>query len=107
MIKTTMTNPKNTSPDSGTFANHITYPIKEEIASLRTNNQQQNPSQPHTTNTSSLGVSSLQMIGNKFNGQNNVQRAQSMEIFIGGRGKEELLTNEHAAPLKEDPSYST
>ncbi|RVW39091.1 Retrovirus-related Pol polyprotein from transposon TNT 1-94 [Vitis vinifera] len=45
--------------------------------------------------------------GHKLNGQNFIQWAQSVRIFICGKGKEEYLTGAIVQPKEDDPGYRT
>ena len=49
----------------------------------------------------------LPITSHKLNGNNYIQWSQSVKMFICGRGKDEFLTGEIAAPKAEDPKYRT
>ena len=49
----------------------------------------------------------LPITGHKLNGQNFIQWAQSVRIFICGKGKEEYLTGAIVQPKEDDPGYRT
>ncbi|RVX10421.1 Retrovirus-related Pol polyprotein from transposon TNT 1-94 [Vitis vinifera] len=65
------------------------------------------PEAVHSGSASTTDGIILSIIGHKLNGQNFIQWAQSVRIFICGKGKEEYLTGAIVQPKEDDPGYRT
>ena len=63
------------------------------------------PEAVHSGSASTTDDIILPITGHKLNGQNFIQWAQSVRIFICGKGKEEYLTGTIVQPKEEDPGY--
>ncbi|RVW98281.1 hypothetical protein CK203_034262 [Vitis vinifera] len=61
----------------------------------------------HSGSASTTDGIILPITGHKLNGQNFIQWAQSVRIFICGKGKEEYLTGAIVQPKEDDPGYRT
>ncbi|RVW35033.1 Retrovirus-related Pol polyprotein from transposon TNT 1-94 [Vitis vinifera] len=61
----------------------------------------------HSCSASTTDDIILPITGHKLNGQNFIQWAQSVRIFICGKGKEEYLTGATVQPKEDDPGYRT
>ncbi|RVW59644.1 Retrovirus-related Pol polyprotein from transposon RE1 [Vitis vinifera] len=65
------------------------------------------PEAVHSGSASTTDSIILPITGHKLNGQNFIQWAQSVRIFICGKGKEEYLTRAIVQPKEDDPGYRT
>ncbi|RVW52517.1 Retrovirus-related Pol polyprotein from transposon TNT 1-94 [Vitis vinifera] len=65
------------------------------------------PEAVHSGSSSTTDGIILPITGHKLNGQNFIQWAQSVRIFICGKGKEEYLTGAIVQPKEDDPGYRT
>ncbi|RVW89522.1 hypothetical protein CK203_043570 [Vitis vinifera] len=65
------------------------------------------PEAVHSGSANTTGGIILPITGHKLNGQNFIQWAQSVRIFIYGKGKEEYLTGAIVQPKEDDPGYRT
>ncbi|RVX15344.1 Maspardin [Vitis vinifera] len=65
------------------------------------------PEAVHSGSASTTDGIILPITGHKLNGQNFIQWAQSIRIFICGKGKEEYLTGAIVQPKEDDPGYRT
>ncbi|KAL6311476.1 hypothetical protein AAG906_012064 [Vitis piasezkii] len=65
------------------------------------------PEAVHSGSTSTTDDIILPITGHKLNGQNFIQWAQSVRIFICGKGKEEYLTGAIVQPKEDAPGYRT
>ncbi|RVW23088.1 hypothetical protein CK203_099976 [Vitis vinifera] len=65
------------------------------------------PEAVHSGSASTTDGIILPITGHKLNGQNFIQWAQSVRIFIYGKGKEEYLTGAIVQPKEDDPGYRT
>ncbi|RVW98483.1 Retrovirus-related Pol polyprotein from transposon RE1 [Vitis vinifera] len=65
------------------------------------------PEAVHSSSASTTNDIILPITGHKLNGQNFIQWAQSVRIFICGKGKEEYLTGAIVQPKEDDPRYRT
>ncbi|RVW48509.1 Retrovirus-related Pol polyprotein from transposon RE1 [Vitis vinifera] len=65
------------------------------------------PEAVHSGSASTTDGIILPITGHKLNGQNFIQWAQSVRIFICGKGKEEYLTEAIVQPKEDDPGYRT
>ncbi|RVW43701.1 hypothetical protein CK203_080512 [Vitis vinifera] len=65
------------------------------------------PEAVHSGSASTTDGIILPITGHKLNGQNFIQWAQSVRIFICGKGKEEYLTGAIVQPKEDDPGYRT
>nr|CAN83808.1 hypothetical protein VITISV_026963 [Vitis vinifera] len=65
------------------------------------------PEAVHSGSASTTDGIILPITGHKLNGQNFIQWAQSVRIFICEKGKEEYLTGAIVQPKEDDPGYRT
>ncbi|RVW21058.1 Retrovirus-related Pol polyprotein from transposon TNT 1-94 [Vitis vinifera] len=65
------------------------------------------PEVVHSGSASTTDGIILPITGHKLNGQNFIQWAESVRIFICGKGKEEYLTGAIVQPKEDDPGYRT
>ncbi|RVW97656.1 Retrovirus-related Pol polyprotein from transposon TNT 1-94 [Vitis vinifera] len=65
------------------------------------------PEAVHSDSASTTDGIILPITGHKLNGQNFIQWAQSVRIFICGKGKEEYLTRAIVQPKEDDLGYRT
>ena len=63
------------------------------------------PEAAHSGSASTIDDIILTITGHKLNGQNFIQWAQSVRIFICGKGKEEYLTGAIVQLKEDDPGY--
>ncbi|KAG8375959.1 hypothetical protein BUALT_Bualt09G0013400 [Buddleja alternifolia] len=65
------------------------------------------PESVPTGSTSTTEGILFPITGRKLNGQNFIQWAQSVRIFISGKGKEDYLSGAAIQPKEDDPRYRT
>ncbi|KAG8391052.1 hypothetical protein BUALT_Bualt01G0147800 [Buddleja alternifolia] len=65
------------------------------------------PESVPTGSTSTTEGILFPITGHKLNGQNFIQWAQSVRIFISGKGKEDYLSGAAIQPKEDDPGYRT
>lgn len=91
----------STSNPEGNSDSEITNPATQPDAATSNPTSQSNTvSLPNPSKPLAFNIT-----GHNFNGKNYVQWAQSVQIYIESRDKEDYLTGEKEEPPRSDPNY--